>query len=205
MLSQEMTYSSAFWPDSVGGPDGDLTMGPIENDLEIAQLNKIHHVLRKARVKAGDRVLEFGSGWGAMAIEAAKLGAMVDTLTLSVEQKKGAESRIRDLGLQDMIRVHLLDYRKVPEVFAPESFDCHIAVEMIEVSIAFSVNTSNADDNYTQGSWNSLHGSVLEDPRLRTETQSHELCYCNLPARTSLHSLSVRRFSGWDRVGAAKP
>lgn len=134
MLSHEMTYSSAFWPEEVGGPNGDNTMGPTDNDLEIGQLNKIHHVLRKARVKAGDRVLEFGSGWGAMAIEAAKLGATVDTLTLSIEQKKGAERRIRELGLQDMITVHLLDYRKVREVFAPGTFDAHIAVEMIEVS-----------------------------------------------------------------------
>jgi cyclopropane fatty-acyl-phospholipid synthase-like methyltransferase len=37
--------------------------------LEAAQRRKIHHVLRKARVKPGHRILEFGSGWGGLAIE----------------------------------------------------------------------------------------------------------------------------------------
>lgn len=48
---------------------GDLEDGPAPGDLEAAQLRKIHHVLQKARVKSGDRILEFGSGWGGLAIE----------------------------------------------------------------------------------------------------------------------------------------
>lgn len=48
---------------------GDLDGRRFEGDLEVAQLRKIRHVLRKARVKPGDRVLEFGSGWGGLAIE----------------------------------------------------------------------------------------------------------------------------------------
>ena len=39
----------------------------------------------------GHRVLEFGSGWGAMAIAAAKIGCVVDTITLSLRQKELAE------------------------------------------------------------------------------------------------------------------
>ncbi len=63
-------YSCALWGDAEGGVRGDLLgAGPSANDLEGAQMRKIHHVLRAARVKPGDRLLEFGTGWGALAIE----------------------------------------------------------------------------------------------------------------------------------------
>lgn len=68
-LSKEMMYSCALWSDAEGGVRGDLDIGPQPGDLEAAQIRKIHHVLRKARVKPGHRVLEFGSGWGGLAIE----------------------------------------------------------------------------------------------------------------------------------------
>ena len=61
------------------------------------------------------------------------MGCTVDSLTLSVEQKKLAEARIKELGLESKITVHLLDYRKVPEVFEPSSFDAFVALEMVEV------------------------------------------------------------------------
>jgi len=68
-LSKEMMYSCALWSDKEGGLRGDLlpTVQPLH--LEMAQRRKIHHVLTMARVKPGMKVLEFGSGWGGMAIE----------------------------------------------------------------------------------------------------------------------------------------
>lgn len=68
-LSTEMCYSCAIWSDEENGVRGDLSVGPTEGDLEAAQRRKVHHILKKARVRAGDRLLEVGSGWGAMAIE----------------------------------------------------------------------------------------------------------------------------------------
>lgn len=70
-LSREMMYSCALWSDAEGGVRGDLDTEkvPKPNDLEAAQLRKIRHVLDKARVKPGHRILEFGSGWGGLAIE----------------------------------------------------------------------------------------------------------------------------------------
>ena len=62
-------YSCALWSEAEGGVRGDLEMGPSPGDLEAAQLRKIHHVLDAARVKPGNRILEFGSGWGGLAIE----------------------------------------------------------------------------------------------------------------------------------------
>lgn len=62
-------YSCALWADDEGGVRGDLTHGRPDSDLEAAQQRKIHHVLKTARVKPGDRLLEFGTGWGGLAIE----------------------------------------------------------------------------------------------------------------------------------------
>ncbi|KAK0490385.1 CFS1-like protein [Armillaria novae-zelandiae] len=130
-LSRDMTYSCAIWPDSAGGLRGDLTGQWREEDLEIAQLYKIRNLLKKARLRPGDRLLEFGTGWGALAIEAAKMGCEVDTLTLSVNQKAVAEQRVAAVSLQDRVRVHLLDYRNMPDDFE-HAFDAFISVEMVE-------------------------------------------------------------------------
>ncbi|KAI0069241.1 cyclopropane-fatty-acyl-phospholipid synthase [Artomyces pyxidatus] len=133
-LSKEMMYSCALWSDEDGGPLGDLQPGSAKymKSLESAQLRKIHHVLRKAQVKPGDRILEFGSGWGGLAIVAARsYGCEVDTLTLSVEQKKLAEQRVLDAGLEGRVRVHLMDYRELPPHFE-KAFDAFISIEMLE-------------------------------------------------------------------------
>ncbi|KAG1715671.1 hypothetical protein ID866_1475 [Astraeus odoratus] len=131
-LSKEMMYSCGLWSEAEGGVRGDLESGPTRGDLEAAQLRKIRHVLTKAKVKPGDRILEFGSGWGGLAIEAARtFGCEVDTLTLSKEQKALAEERIREAGLQDRIRVHLMDYRDIPSSFE-KAFDAFVSIEMLE-------------------------------------------------------------------------
>ncbi|KAF8659523.1 hypothetical protein AX16_001822 [Volvariella volvacea WC 439] len=140
-LSKEMMYSCALWDDAEGGVRGDLVRGSKQGELEAAQLRKIHHVLRKARVKPGHRILEFGSGWGGLAIEAARsYGCEVDTLTLSIEQKTLAEERIKEAGLEGRIRVHLLDYREIPAEFE-KAFDAFVSIEMLEHVGAKHYNT----------------------------------------------------------------
>ncbi|KZT20628.1 cyclopropane-fatty-acyl-phospholipid synthase [Neolentinus lepideus HHB14362 ss-1] len=139
-LSREMMYSCALWGPEEGGPAGDLDLALSAHekqayfDIERAQLRKIHHVLRKARVGRGDKLLEVGSGWGAMAIVAARdYGCTVHTLTLSVEQQKLAQQRIRAAGVADRATVHLMDYRDV--LARPEwkhAFDAFVSVEMVE-------------------------------------------------------------------------
>ncbi|TCD61764.1 cfs1-like protein [Steccherinum ochraceum] len=130
-LSTEMMYSCAIWGEEEGGVRGDLEQGSTPGDLEAAQLRKVRHILRSARLRPGDRLLEIGSGWGAMAIEAGRMGCEVDTVTLSVEQKAWADQRIADAGLTDRVRVHLCDYRKLPPAFE-KSFDAFVSCEMIE-------------------------------------------------------------------------
>ncbi|KZT40775.1 putative cyclopropane fatty acid synthase [Sistotremastrum suecicum HHB10207 ss-3] len=131
-LSTEMQYSCGLWDTPEHGVNGDLLFGPTLDDLESAQRRKLHHVLRAARVKPGYRILEFGTGWGALSITAAKYyGCRVDTITLSIEQKKLAEERIQAEGLQDAITVHLCDYRELPASFE-KAFDAFVSIEMVE-------------------------------------------------------------------------
>ncbi|KAI0040390.1 cyclopropane-fatty-acyl-phospholipid synthase [Auriscalpium vulgare] len=130
-LSKEMMYSCALWGKEESGVRGDITAGRKPGDLEAAQKRKIDHILRKARVKAGDRLLEIGSGWGGMALEAARRGCRVDTVTLSVEQLKTVQERAEAAGLSEFITVHLCDYRQLPDSFKHQ-FDALVSCEMFE-------------------------------------------------------------------------
>lgn len=121
-LDETMTYSSAWFE-----PGDDPA-----TDLREAQLRKIDGILDLARVGPGSRVLEIGSGWGALAMRAAaERGATVTTLTLSTEQKALAEQRIAAAGLSDRIEVRLEDYR-VHAAGNPGTYDAVVSVEMIE-------------------------------------------------------------------------
>ena len=128
-----MAYSTAVWGPEEGGVRGDLDSGPKPGDLEAAQKRKFQMIMTKARIKPGDRVLEFGSGWGGLAIEIARqYDCQVDTLTLSIEQKRLADERILAHGLQDRVRVHYRDYRDLPPEWE-KAFDVFVSIEMIEV------------------------------------------------------------------------
>lgn len=114
-LDTTMTYSSAVFED-FGEP------------LEAAQYRKIHKMLELADVQASDHVLEIGSGWGTLAIEAVKkTGCRVTTITLSKEQHKLVSDKIASEGLQDRITPLIRDYRLMEG-----QFDKIISVEMFE-------------------------------------------------------------------------
>ncbi len=112
-LDESMTYSSAWF-----GPN---------DDLHAAQLRKIDGILDYAGVTAGSRVLEIGTGWGALAIRAAQRGATVTSLTISVEQRQLAQARVAAAGVADRVAVELKDYRA-----ATGTYDAVVSVEMIE-------------------------------------------------------------------------
>ena len=108
------------------------------DELHDAQLRKVNHILAKARLQDGQRLLEIGSGWGELAIQACRSAdVQVDTITLSSDQKELAEQRIAAAGLSSRIRVHLMDYRQMPESWQG-AFDRVISIEMVEaVGIEF--------------------------------------------------------------------
>jgi cyclopropane-fatty-acyl-phospholipid synthase len=111
-LDPSMTYSSAWFE----SPD---------QELEAAQMRKIDAILDDAHVTAGTRVLEIGSGWGALAIRAAQRGAKVTTITLSSEQAALAQQRFVEAGVD--VDLQLVDYREVTG-----TYDAIVSVEMIE-------------------------------------------------------------------------
>ena len=117
-LDPTMSYSSAMF---------DTAADFATQDLESAQYRKIDSVLDMAGVGEGTRMLEIGSGWGALAIRAAQRGAEVTTVTLSQEQRELALSRIAAAGFTDRIDIRLQDYRDVQG-----QFDAIVSVEMIE-------------------------------------------------------------------------
>ncbi|MHB1474092.1 MAG: class I SAM-dependent methyltransferase [Dermatophilaceae bacterium] len=121
-LDPTMSYSAA-WLD-----DGESVVTATQ--LEEAQLRKIDGFLDHAAVRAGTRLLEIGTGWGALAIRAAQRGAKVTTVTtvtISAEQLAFATERVAGAGLSDRVDMRLLDYREVEG----ES-DAIVSVEMVE-------------------------------------------------------------------------
>jgi cyclopropane-fatty-acyl-phospholipid synthase len=117
-LDDTLTYSSALF---------DRARPLAEQPLEEAQLRKIHAILDDAGVGQGTRLLEIGTGWGTLAIEAARRGAHVTTLTLSREQADLARERVEAAGLGDLVDIRLQDYRE-----ATGHYDAIVSVEMIE-------------------------------------------------------------------------
>ena len=123
-LDPSLSYSSALFPEALLGGTAR------RDDLEAAQHAKIDRLLDQAGVREGSRVLEIGSGWGELAIRAARRGASVRTITLSVEQKALADERIAAAGMGDRVSVELCDYRDMGK--HGEQYDAVVSVEMIE-------------------------------------------------------------------------
>jgi cyclopropane-fatty-acyl-phospholipid synthase len=120
-LSRDMSYSCPIWESR-------------EDTLEDAQLRKVRNVIDKAEIKSHHHVLDIGGGWCFLAIEAVKrTGCMVTATTLSVEQKALGEKKIKEEGLEDRIRVLLVDYRDTPLLEeGKKRYDRVVSVEMLE-------------------------------------------------------------------------
>ncbi|WP_332830193.1 cyclopropane-fatty-acyl-phospholipid synthase family protein [Clostridium perfringens] len=96
-----------------------------------AQMNKIHHILKKLNLKEGQHLLDIGCGWGYLIIEAAKLYKVKALgITLSEKQFKKAKERIKEEGLEDLVDVQLMDYRNLEK--SNLEFDRIVSVGMAE-------------------------------------------------------------------------
>jgi cyclopropane-fatty-acyl-phospholipid synthase len=116
-LDETMNYSSAWF-------EGDLNQ-----PMAQAQDAKVRRALMECGVKPGDRVLEIGCGWGALAEAAARdFGAQVTGVTLSTEQLQFAQSRLQRANLDSQAQLRLQDYRDIDD--AP--FDAIASIEMFE-------------------------------------------------------------------------
>lgn len=118
-LDHGMTYSSAMFEKP------NMT-------LEQAQATKLERVLDQLRLRAGERVLEIGCGWGSFAEAAARIGVRVDGITLSQQQLDFGLARLRNAGLDTHARLHLLDYRDAAAIAPEGGFDAIASIEMFE-------------------------------------------------------------------------
>jgi len=114
-LDESMMYSSAIFERD-------------DASLAEAQRTKLDLVCRKLELKPGDHLLEIGTGWGSLAIHAARAyGCRVTTTTVSAEQHRHAKERVRAAGLEGRIEVLLRDYRDLEG-----QYDKLVSIEMIE-------------------------------------------------------------------------
>jgi len=114
-LDREMMYSSAIFEHDA-------------QSLEDAQLARLESVCAKLDLQPGQRVLEIGTGWGGMALYAARTrGCHVTTTTISRQQFEYARERVARAGLEERVEVLFEDYRDLRG-----RFDRLISLEMIE-------------------------------------------------------------------------
>jgi|TARA_B100001540_G_scaffold24790_1_gene20252 cyclopropane-fatty-acyl-phospholipid synthase len=98
------------------------------DSLEIAQNNKIDHIIKKLNLKPNQKVLDIGSGWGTLAIEIAKKSQCeVLGITLSENQLEYSNKKVKELNLENQVSYKLMDYRELDE-----KFDKIVSVGMFE-------------------------------------------------------------------------
>ena len=116
-LDRRRVYSCAYFRDAAF-------------DLAQAQEAKLDHICRKLQLKAGERYLDIGSGWGALLLWAAEhYGVDATGITLSKNQHAHVQRLIEEKGLQGRVRVELRDYRELPD---DQPFDKISSVGMFE-------------------------------------------------------------------------
>ena len=114
-LDDSMMYSSAIYPSP-------------ESSLAEAQQEKLRTICEKLQLSPNDHLLEIGTGWGGLAVYAAKnYGCKVTTTTISDEQHQYAAEWLEREGLQDQVTLLKQDYRLLEG-----QYDKLVSIEMIE-------------------------------------------------------------------------
>lgn len=114
-LDHNMQYSSAIYAKS-------------DDTLAQAQDNKLKTICEKLQLSETDHLLEIGTGWGGLAIYAAKhYGCKVTTTTISDAQHAWATEQVEKENLTDKITLLKKDYRELEG-----QYDKLVSIEMIE-------------------------------------------------------------------------
>jgi len=117
ILDPYMQYTSGIFADS-------------NVDLAKAQEHKLDLICRKLRLRAGERLLDIGCGWGGLMMYAARqYGVQTVGVTLSRFQAEWAQAKIKAAGLEERCTVRLMDYRDLTEF---DSFDKITTIEVAE-------------------------------------------------------------------------
>ncbi len=100
-LDKRMVYTCAYFP----------TTGAT---LEDAQVAKMDHVCRKVQLQPGEKVVDAGCGWGALALHMAKhYGVTVRAFNISHEQIVYAREQAKREGLSGQVEFIEDDYRNI--------------------------------------------------------------------------------------------
>ena len=114
-LDEQMVYTCAYFPQPAA-------------TLEQAQIAKMDHVCRKLELKPGDRVVEAGCGWGALALHMARhYGVEVHAYNIAKEQLVYARERARREGLDTRVQYIEGDFREIET-----RYDAFVSVGMLE-------------------------------------------------------------------------
>jgi cyclopropane-fatty-acyl-phospholipid synthase len=114
-LDAQMVYTCAYFPDPA-------------TSLDDAQTAKIDLVCRKLHLRPGERVVEAGCGWGALALHMAKrYGVSVHAYNVSTEQIAYARARAAREGLTGRVEFVEDDYRTIDG-----PYDVFVSVGMLE-------------------------------------------------------------------------
>jgi len=114
-LDPELVYTCAYFPTASA-------------TLEEAQAAKLDYVCRKLQLQPGERVVEAGCGWGALALHmASRYGVTVQAFNISHEQILFARRRAKELGLNRRVEFIEDDYRNISG-----ECDAFVSVGMLE-------------------------------------------------------------------------
>ncbi len=123
-LDDSMNYSSAWFD------------GRFDQPMRAAQDAKVRRALQMVQAKDGDRILEIGCGWGALAeMATTEFHAQLTGVTLSTEQLAFARDRMKRLGVAHSADLRLQDYRDIgaaPADVPHAPFDAICSIEMVE-------------------------------------------------------------------------
>ncbi len=164
--------------------------------LEQAQIAKLDRLCRKLDLRPGDHLLEIGTGWGALALHAARHhGCRVTTTTISREQHALARERIAAAGLADRITLRLDDYRDLDGCY-----DKLVSVEMIEAvgHHYFDTFFRRCNDLLVPGGTMVLQAITIDDRQYEAARDSvdfikrHIFPGCCIPSVTALVQSATR-------------
>lgn len=117
-LDETLSYSCGYFQ-----TEGDT--------LYEAQCQKVDRILEKLYLKEGMTICDIGCGWGFLLLRTVRRYRVRGVgITLSEEQKKVLEQKIKEEHLEDSLQVELLDYRDLPKL--SETFDRVVSVGMVE-------------------------------------------------------------------------